>query len=326
MWRDGKIGSSTAAQISPIRRSSSLTGIGNVTLVGSTARVALAAAATASALTVGVVGVVLAVGDGPSQVSNIPAPSQGGLTTSPVQSTQPTPTSAGTVPATPPLLLPNMRSLSASDLSIEVVGGTRRLRFAASLANVGPGPLFLLPRGRGGCRAGQHHAVQVLHSDRNRDGIFQRARDRAATRRVTGCMLIHPGHDHWHFDAMASYSLRRPGSSQVLVSRPKVSFCLRDNVRVPRQRVVVPRRHFGECTRRSSQQGISPGWVDVYKADLSGQWLRLPASVSSEVLCLDLKADPWGRLVETNEADNATSVAIRIDGRKVRRLSSTACR
>jgi hypothetical protein len=32
-----------------------------------------------------------------------------------------------------------MRSLSASDLQIEVVGTTRRLRFAASLANVGLG-------------------------------------------------------------------------------------------------------------------------------------------------------------------------------------------
>jgi Lysyl oxidase len=303
-----------------------LTDAGNVTGVGTTARLAVAAGATATALTVGVVGVVLAVGDGPTEVSSIRAPSASELTPTPVQSTRPTPTPTRTVPQAPPLLLPNMRSLSASDLNIEVVRGTRRLRFAASLANVGPGPLFLLPRGRGGCRAGQHEAVQALHRDFNRDGVFQRARDRTAFGRVTGCMLIHPGHDHWHFAAMASYSLRRPGSSQVLVTRPKVSFCLRDNVRVPGQRVVVPRRHFGECTRRTSQQGISPGWVDVYKASLSGQWLRLPSSVRSEVLCLDLKADPWGRLLETNEADNATSVAIRIDGTRVRRVNSAPCR
>src|SRR5215204_1953662 len=106
---------------------------------------------------------------------------------------------------------------------------------------------------------------------------------------------------------------------------PRSSFCLRDNVRVPGQRVVVPRRHFGECTRRTSQQGISPGWVDVYKASLSGQWLHLPSDVRSEVLCLDLKADPWGRLLETNEADNATSVAVRIDGTRVRRVNSAPC-
>ena len=217
-----------------------------------------------------------------------------------------------------------MRSLGASDLQIEVVGNARRLRFAASLANVGPGPLLLLPTGPGGCVSGQHEALQVPHRDANLDGKFQRSRDREGSRRVTRCMLRHPGHKHWHFDAMAAYSLRRAGSSQALVARNKVSFCLRDNLKMPGQRVVVPRRHFGRCSR-NSQQGISPGWVDLYKADLSGQWLRLPGNVGSDVLCLDLEADPLGRLVETNETDNATSVAIRVDGTRVRKVNSAAC-
>src|SRR4030095_1831560 len=94
---------------------------------------------------------------------------------------------------------------------------------------------------------------------------------------------------------------------RVLVSRDKVSFCLRDNYKVPAQRIVVPRRHFGRCSR-NSQQGISPGWVDLYKADLSGQWLRLPANVGSDVLCLDLKADPLGRLVGGGWAGKLTLV------------------
>jgi hypothetical protein len=68
------------------------------------------------------------------------------------------------------------------------------------------------------------------------------------------------------------------------------------------------------------------GWVDLYKANLSGQWLRLPADVGSDVICLDLEADPLGRLVETDETDNATSVAFRVDGARVRKVSSDACR
>jgi hypothetical protein len=284
--------------------------------------VAVAATATATALVVGVVGVVLAVDDRRRTGSDITSPSPSGATSS---ATELTATPTPRVPQPRPLLLPNMRSLSASDLQIEGVGSIRRLRFAASLANVGPGPLFLLPRGRGACATGEHEAVQVLHRDANRDGKFQRTRDREGSRRITGCMLRHPGHKHWHFDAMASYSLRRAGSSRVLVSRDKVSFCLRDNYKVPGQRVVVPRRHFGRCSR-NSQQGISPGWVDLYKADLSGQWLRLPANVGSDVLCLDLKADPLGRLVETDETDNATSVAFRFDGTRVRKANSSSCR
>ena len=106
----------------------------------------VAATATATALVVGVVGVVLALDDRRRAASNVTDPSNG-PTPSAAQSTQATPEPTPQTPQPAPLLLPNMRSLSASDLQIEVVGSTRRLRFAASLANVGPGPLYLLPRG-----------------------------------------------------------------------------------------------------------------------------------------------------------------------------------
>ena len=244
------------------------------------------------------------------------------------QSTQPSPTStsASPTPPGPALLMPNMRSLKPTDLQIEVVGNERRLRFAASLANFGPGPLLVLPQGRSKCPRGQHPAMQVLHRDANNDGAFQLKGDKAELRRDVGCMLHHPGHKHWHYDAMARYSLRLPGSDEALVARNKVSFCLRDNrrVRVPAQMQVA--RQFRRCTRSSQGQGVSPGWTDLYKADLNGQWLRLPKGVDGDVLCLDLEADPRGQLIETNEMDNATSIAIRVDGTKVRTVNSAPCR
>jgi hypothetical protein len=240
---------------------------------------------------------------------------------------QPARASTTPTPTPPPvaLLLPNMRSIRANDLQIETVGTERRLRFEASLANVGSGPLLLLPRGRGPCPASQHQAVQVLYRDANADGVFQRSTDPAARRQATGCMLRHPGHNHWHFDAMAAYSLRRPGTDQVLVSRDKVSFCLRDNRRVPGQRVVVRREHFGKCSR-NSQQGISPGWVDVYTADLNGQWPAFPDEADGQLLCLDLKADPLGRITEANETDNATSVGLRVNGTEIHTVGTEVCR
>src|SRR5687768_10741133 len=39
------------------------------------------------------------------------------------------------------LLRPNMRSLAASELRVVEEEGERRLRFAGSLANLGPGPM-----------------------------------------------------------------------------------------------------------------------------------------------------------------------------------------
>ena len=126
----------------------------------------------------------------------------------------PSPTSASPTPPGSALLLPNMRSLNPTDLQIEVVGNERRLRFAASLANFGPGPLLVLPQGRSKCPRGQHPALQVVHQDTNNDGAFQLKGDVAELRRDVGCMLHHPGHKHWHYDAMARYSLRRPGSER----------------------------------------------------------------------------------------------------------------
>ena len=209
-----------------------------------------------------------------------------------------------------PALLPNMRSLDAADLQVQRVPGGRLLRFSASLANLGPGPLLLEPRPEGGgCPRRQHPAAQVLHRDDNADGAFQPGQDVPGQVRRAGCMLSHPTHDHWHFDAMAGYSLRSPTTGQRLATRRKVSFCLRDNQRIEDGETSVQREHFGECTR-TGPQGISPGWLDVYLWDLPGQTLPLPAGPGRRVLCLDLTADPRDLLAETDESDNSSSLTV----------------
>ena len=229
------------------------------------------------------------------------------------------------LPPGPPVLQPDLRSTAATDLQVEVLGDQRRLRFAATLANVGQGPLVLVPRGRGRCPQGQHAAHQLVHLDRDGDGAFRRPHDTTRAAAFAGCMLRHRGHDHWHFDRMAAYALRRPGSERPLVARDKVSFCLRDNVRVLDAPGQVRREWFGDCTA-TTRQGISPGWADVYEADLEGQWLRVPGGVDGDLLCLDLAADPDDLVRETNELDNATSVALRITGDAVRREPPRRCR
>ena len=221
-------------------------------------------------------------------------------------------------PSEPPWLLPDVRSLDARDVEIVGRGDHRRIRFAAWLGNDGPGPLVVRPRRGPGCPPGQRAAVQVLHLDRNGDGGFQRRADRARQRSPVGCMLDHPTHDHWHFDAMARYALLPRGGSEPIAERRKVSFCLRDNTRVPGSAVRQRRAYFGECTR-ISPQGISPGWVDVYDVDTPGQSLRLPPGMRNGVYCLTLEADPRGLLREADETDNATAVAVRITGTRVER-------
>jgi Lysyl oxidase len=288
--------------------------------VSAATRTAIAGAVVAAALGTGAV--VALDGRRPAaQAERANASAAGARSTQPA----PSPTSAGPRPQARRCCCP-ICGLNPTDLQIEVVGNERRLRFAASLANFGPGPLLVLPQGRSKCPRGQHPALQVVHRDANNDGAFQLKGDKAELRRDVGCMLHHPGHKHWHYDAMARYSLRRPGSEEALVAHNKVSFCLRDNRRVAVPARMQVARQFRRCTRSSQGQGISPGWTDLYKADLNGQWLRLPRGVDGDVLCLDLEADPRGQLIETNEMDNATSIAIRVDGTKVRTVSSAPCR
>ena len=227
----------------------------------------------------------------------------------PTQAASASPLGSGRL-AGPPTLLPNLRSLDAADMQVQRVPGGRLLRFSASLANRGPGPLLLRSRPEGaGCPPRQHPAAQVLHRDVNADGAYQPEQDVPGPVRRAGCMLGHPTHDHWHFDAMAGYSLRSPGTGRRLATRPKVSFCLRDNRRIGGVDTSVRQEHFGDCSR-TGPQGISPGWLDVYLWDLPGQTLPLPAGTARQVLCLDLTADPRDLLAETDESDNGSSITL----------------
>jgi hypothetical protein len=224
------------------------------------------------------------------------------------------------------LLRPDMFSLRARDPRITVAGGRRVLRFGAMLANNGPGPMVVRPRRQADCPPGQLLARQRIHVDRNRDGRFQRSIDTGVRSRRAGCMLDHPTHDHWHFDAMAAYRLVDPAPRRrAVVGRPKVSFCLRDNRPIPGTTPRQRRSFFGDCGRTLAQ-GISAGWVDLYDASLPGQSLRLPRRMPDGVYCLVLRADPRDQLVETDEDNNARARPVRIRGSLLTTPQVRACR
>jgi hypothetical protein len=213
-------------------------------------------------------------------------------------------------------LLPNVRSLLPRNISVRTERGRRVLRFDATLANTGTGPLELVPQPARRCPAGQRHAAQRVYQDADGDTRYDRAADRRSVLVPSGCMLFHRAHEHWHLDASARYALTGTDPTQVFVAQDKVSFCLRDNRRVTEEKVPVHRRAYGDCAR-DRVQGITAGWADVYRARLPGQALRLPASVGDGVYCLRVRADPLDVLVESVEDDNEVVRAIRITGMTV---------
>lgn len=211
-------------------------------------------------------------------------------------------------------LLPNMRIQPATNVSVDTGGPGRRLRFDSTLFNAGAGPLELVPQGLPRCPRGQRHVAQVVYADGDGDGRFDAAADRGRAALPAGCMLFHPGHDHWHVDASAAYALTPAGSIEPLVARGKVSFCLRDSDRLRAGQGAS--RAYGEC-KRNREQGISVGWSDLYDASLPGQTLPLAGSLPDGDYCLRMTADPLDLFRETVETDNASAVLVRLAGNRV---------
>jgi hypothetical protein len=59
-------------------------------------------------------------------------------------------------------------------------------------------------------------------------------------------------------------------------------------------------------------QGITPGYADLYDADLSGQYVPL-AGVANGTYALLNEVNPLGNLLETTRTDNTAFVRVRIE-------------
>ena len=125
-------------------------------------------------------------------------------------------------------------------------------------------------------------------------------------------MLRHPGHDHWHFDAMAAYALCRPDSPRSRV--PQGELLPARQRRVDGVTTTVRREHFGECEPPGCRASRPVGSTSMARTSTASGWRCL--RVDDEVVCLDLEADPRGLVEEADEADNATSVAVRVAGHR----------
>jgi lysyl oxidase len=98
-----------------------------------------------------------------------------------------------------------------------------------------------------------------------------------------------PCHRHYHFKYYGGLSWSGHG----LIANAKKGFCLQSTFRAA-NRVTSPLHNpFGSC----DYQGVSPGWIDQYKAGLSGQWLDttdLPPGIGTRTF----RSNPNGFLCE----------------------------
>ena len=180
---------------------------------------------------------------------------------------------------------------------VEQVDDRRLLRFATVAANVGEGPLDII--------AGEDDGDSLQTWQRIWTDEWR------FTDRLSGEFVFHEEHDHIHFDAFERYRLL-DDAGNVVAEAEKVSFCLRDSVRIatdsptPVGPMLVD---DGDCGNQ--QQIINAGFGDHYHALLEDQWIDI-TGVPDGRYTVEISVDPLDLIVESNESNNVGRFAIEL--------------
>lgn len=134
-------------------------------------------------------------------------------------------------------------------------------------------------------------------------------------RELVGGFTWHQEHVHYHFEGFGAYELRELdangdpdwSAAGLIASSPKVSFCLIDSIRVRADASPVSR--YNTCN--PLEEGISPGWSDIYSSDLEGQVLSL-SGVSDGRYALVISLNGSHTLFETNYSNNRVVATVDI--------------
>jgi len=215
------------------------------------------------------------------------------------------------------LRLPDLRTRPPSGMYVvdeRSAGGPVRLKFTTLIWNAGEGPLEVRgdPDEADGGLEVEQHAVD--------------AEGRWHVVGAVGRFDFEHRHGHLHLSGFADYELWTlpadppdpPGQpGELIAENLKIGFCLMDNV------VVGEALAAGEATYTSCEaevQGISPGYGDLYVAELYEQDIDITDVPDGRYRLVNI-ANPDGVLREADEANNAgyTDVELRTaaDGRRV---------
>ena len=196
---------------------------------------------------------------------------------------------------------PNITPYPAKDVRI-VIGtdGHQYLRFSTVSWNKGLGPLEL--------RAGDIDAAN------GKQKVFQRIFSSDGSYRdvLAGSFVWHAGHNHFHFDDYALYTLQpvnAPGASER--TSAKTTFCVMDTTRVDIKLPGASKRAIYK-TCGATIQGMSVGWGDQYGYQLAGQAIDI-AGLPNGDYNLKIEVDPKHHLTELDISDNISTVLLRLN-------------
>jgi len=180
------------------------------------------------------------------------------------------------------------------------------IRFDSVIRNIGAGPLEV----HGESRSGNVMTVtgQVIH--RTGGAAYFDGSRHPVIRFETA-----DGHDHWHVMDAARYALWNEAGTAEAGRGAKVGFCLEDvNQFDPSagsaqfSNSATGFCEAGNPTASSIEEGITPGWEDVYAANLPFQWVDI-SDVAPGNYHLGEQVDPDNVFIESNDANNGPALA-----------------
>ncbi len=194
---------------------------------------------------------------------------------------------------------PDITPFPATDIRTVTESGKLYLRFSTLSWNKGLGPLELI--------------AGPIDKRNKKQVIFQRIYSSDSSYRDVraGSFVWHVGHNHFHFDDYALYTLQlasAPGASDR--TSAKTTFCVMDTTRVDIQLPGAPQSAIYK-TCGKTKQGMSVGWGDKYGYQLAGQAIDITGLPNGDYN-LKIEIDPRNHLVELNESDNISNVLLRL--------------
>lgn len=217
----------------------------------------------------------------------------------------------------PPVLLPDLRTLPPSDLSLVLNTSERQklIRFSNTIWNGGPGVLELF-----GEFNWQNDTVLVTQN------IY--TEERSVIEHNAGEFEFHASHGHWHWEGFSLYEVWTVGEDgslqQLMASSDKVGYCVRDIAPQAEQLVSsnsASNRGYNSCFW--ARQGLSVGWNDTYRAHIPGQVVDITA-LPEGLYGLKSTVDPENIIVESEDGNNSAVIFFSIHKDQITILGDSA--
>lgn len=214
-----------------------------------------------------------------------------------------------------------------------------QLHFAASICNIGDGPMETLGMSEWYCGNQKVDSLTRCSDGKlSRQKIYQRIYSKKGNTltwkdKLAGTNYFDekPGHNHYHVDDWVEFRLvkktiiKGKTKSEIITKGTKVSYCLfdsgicsnRDSLCTEGGKVYGEKNlnnyglgNYVDC--KSKKQGISVGGYDTYGMLYEGQFVQLPKGLKSGQYFLEIEIDPNHIYKEKDRSNNVFSMPVTI--------------